>query len=155
MEILVVTLLEASGVTVISFFVSTQIFNAFLNRVVSDKLVEDKNAEIRLDPLPLQMATRDTFIFGSPATFTKSSLSLFLTIKTSDFKLRVFSSSPIRPIPYTASPLPAGPASFRADASTFTGCSICKCLSPSRCARMSLTPSLTISKLVWAEKMAS
>ena len=45
-EILIVTFLEALGVTVVSFVVSTQTFNAFLRQVVADKLLERKNAEI-------------------------------------------------------------------------------------------------------------
>ena len=46
LELLVSNLMEAFGVTVVSFVVSTQIFNAFLMKVISDKSLEEKNAEI-------------------------------------------------------------------------------------------------------------
>jgi len=46
LEIFVVNLMEALGVTVVSFVVSTQIFNAFIRQVIADKLLEEKNTEI-------------------------------------------------------------------------------------------------------------
>ena len=45
-ELLVSNFLEVLGVTVVSFVVSTQAFNAFLIKVIADKSLEEKNAEI-------------------------------------------------------------------------------------------------------------
>ena len=46
LEIMLNSFMEAFGVTLVSFVVSAQIFNAFLRKVVADKLLEEKNAEI-------------------------------------------------------------------------------------------------------------
>ena len=46
LELVVSNLMEALGVTIVSFVVSTKIFNSFLQKVIDDELVKQKNGEI-------------------------------------------------------------------------------------------------------------
>ena len=48
-ELLFIYILEAVGVTVTSFAVSTQMFNAYVREVYLDKLLEDKNEKIEME----------------------------------------------------------------------------------------------------------
>ena len=46
LELLVINLMEATGITLVSFVVSTQIFNAYVVEIYSDQLLEEKSAQI-------------------------------------------------------------------------------------------------------------
>jgi len=48
-EVLILNVMEALGVTGTSFVVSTTIFRVFLRQVASDKLIEQKNAEVAIE----------------------------------------------------------------------------------------------------------